>query len=371
MLARELISRSLFATFVPGPGPALRPITAPPLHLPREAITREDQLNGSVVHRAEPSESVEFSLLENGLDFIQSGCQYIARGESKSDLKYGVLHLASGIELVLKARLAAQSWKLLFKDLKKASLHSFRAGKFEGVTMWKCLKRLESQCGIKLSDGQRRSLEVFREKRNQLEHFRIIDTKAALEASAVAPLSVTLDFIRDEFDDEDLSNEELRLIRKIRGLLSQFTTFRNSKLRQIRRMLRRKPPYARVLIPVPHARRKHFRRMSKSSVCSVATGQRRKKPRIYSSRGLEGFQKTKLFGKVTATSAASVQVATIARLLTCCMPTRGPHYICFACGMTWQTGQLDLCGDCGQMKPANEIFANRCLECTKSYLERD
>ena len=50
-------------------------------------------------------EDLQFDLLENGLDFIASGLDHIARGATKTDLKYGVLHLASGIELVLKERL--------------------------------------------------------------------------------------------------------------------------------------------------------------------------------------------------------------------------------------------------------------------------
>ena len=43
-------------------------------------------------------ESVEFELLENGLDFIASGLEAISRAENKGDLKYGVLHLVSCLQ---------------------------------------------------------------------------------------------------------------------------------------------------------------------------------------------------------------------------------------------------------------------------------
>jgi hypothetical protein len=70
-------------------------------------------------------EELHFELLENGLDFISSGLAYVARGETKSDLKYGVLHLASGIELVLKERLRQEDWTLVFKQPEKADENNY------------------------------------------------------------------------------------------------------------------------------------------------------------------------------------------------------------------------------------------------------
>lgn len=49
-------------------------------------------------------EDLQFELLEIGLNFIASGLNHIVRATTKADLKYGVLHLASGIELVLKRK---------------------------------------------------------------------------------------------------------------------------------------------------------------------------------------------------------------------------------------------------------------------------
>ena len=76
--------------------------------------------------KQEESRDLSFVLLENGLDFIASGLRYIARGETKSDLKYGVLHLASGIELVLKERLRQEDWRLVFVKPDKAEAAKIR-----------------------------------------------------------------------------------------------------------------------------------------------------------------------------------------------------------------------------------------------------
>lgn len=64
-------------------------------------------------------DSVEFGLLENGLDFIQSAINYLIKSQDKYDIKYGLLHLSSGVELVFKYRLLIEDWELLFQDIKK------------------------------------------------------------------------------------------------------------------------------------------------------------------------------------------------------------------------------------------------------------
>lgn len=51
------------------------------------------------------TKDIHFELLENGLDFLLSGIEYLARGKEKRDIKYGVLHTVSGVELILKERL--------------------------------------------------------------------------------------------------------------------------------------------------------------------------------------------------------------------------------------------------------------------------
>lgn len=56
---------------------------------------------------------VQYTMLENGMDFIISGISYLQRAELKNEeeniqgreLKYALLHLSSGIELVFKSRL--------------------------------------------------------------------------------------------------------------------------------------------------------------------------------------------------------------------------------------------------------------------------
>ena len=56
---------------------------------------------------------MQYSMLENGMDFIISGILHLQKAESENaeeniqgrELKYSFLHSSSGIELVFKSRL--------------------------------------------------------------------------------------------------------------------------------------------------------------------------------------------------------------------------------------------------------------------------
>jgi hypothetical protein len=106
-------------------------------------------------------EDLQFELLENGLDFIASGLNYIVRATTKGDLKYGVLHLASGIELVLKERRRQEDWSLVFKDIDDADEERYKAGDFRSVDHQECLKRLEEECGIEISRENKGKLSAL------------------------------------------------------------------------------------------------------------------------------------------------------------------------------------------------------------------
>jgi hypothetical protein len=178
-------------------------------------------------------DEVRFELLENGLDFIASGLNHIARSDSKSDLKYGVLHLSSGIELVLKARLQQEDWKLLFSNPDKADESRYKAGNFWSIGLDDCLLRLEEECGIGISEEGIEKLGAIRVRRNRLEHFAIVDTKSAIESVAAQALGVVLDFIGEAFEGIMLSEQENKLLLRVRERLKEFDTFTKERLAEI------------------------------------------------------------------------------------------------------------------------------------------
>jgi hypothetical protein len=76
---------------------------------------------------------LEYSLLENGLDFMVSGVREVSGAHDQRRLKYGVLHLGAGIELVLKEKLRRFDWKLLFRYPKRIDQQKYLSGDFVSV----------------------------------------------------------------------------------------------------------------------------------------------------------------------------------------------------------------------------------------------
>ena len=58
----------------------------------------------------------QLNLLANGLDFILGAAERAAIGAPR-DLKYAMLNLVDGVELLVKARLEQEHWTLLFDQV--------------------------------------------------------------------------------------------------------------------------------------------------------------------------------------------------------------------------------------------------------------
>lgn len=75
---------------------------------------------------------MKITLIENALDFILSALEHAQVDEARS-LKYAVLHLSDGVDLVLKEKLRREHWSLLFADINKASESALTSREFPGL----------------------------------------------------------------------------------------------------------------------------------------------------------------------------------------------------------------------------------------------
>jgi len=102
-------------------------------------------------------QSITFTPLENGLDFILRALGYLADDPTtKQDLKYAVLHSHSGVELILKERLRREHWSLVFEKPEEASKEKYESGKFISVQWKTCLNRLHEICEVEIDEAQRK-----------------------------------------------------------------------------------------------------------------------------------------------------------------------------------------------------------------------
>lgn len=177
---------------------------------------------------------VRFDLLENGLDFILEALDAINIKSNNKKLKYGLIHLCSGVELIFKEILRNKDWTLLFQELKHANEEHLRTGNFESVRFRTSISRLESKCSVKFSDEERDIIFDLRKKRNKIEHFKVDESVSALRGLSSKVLNIIIHLIDQKIDIKKASPLSKKYIKILPNELSKFNSYvteRNKKIR--------------------------------------------------------------------------------------------------------------------------------------------
>ena len=114
--------------------------------------------------------SFQLGLLENGLDFILGAAERAVLGTPR-DLKYAVLNLVDGVELLVKARLEKEHWALLFDEVDKASQEKLKQGDFKSVDFAQAYNRLRDIAGVEIDNTAWKHLNELRKLRNRTRHY--------------------------------------------------------------------------------------------------------------------------------------------------------------------------------------------------------
>lgn len=117
------------------------------------------------------SQQLRITLLDNALDFLLSAAEAVNRNAGPRSLKEAVLHLANGIELVIKARIAQEHWSLIFANIDQASYAKIVSGDFVSVDYGKAIERLREIVGVAVARQSDEHLQSLRKQRNRLTHF--------------------------------------------------------------------------------------------------------------------------------------------------------------------------------------------------------
>lgn len=184
---------------------------------------------------------IDLQLLKNGLCFLEEAVRKlkdsdIDNNDENQPLKYAILHLFSGIFLILKEKLKQEHWSLLFEDIDKADLKKLKTGDFKGVSFQTCLNRLENISSLKLSREQKKYLNQLQNNRNKLEHFFQQEDKEAFKSLLVINLDIVFAFITKNF--QDLPEENTKQINDIKDFSYQIGKFVKSKLKEIKPQLK-------------------------------------------------------------------------------------------------------------------------------------
>ncbi|NFO67017.1 hypothetical protein FDC27_08600 [Clostridium botulinum] len=124
---------------------------------------------------------MKFTMFENGLDFILDSIRHLQKYEGiqsddikeKKELKYSLIHLSSGIELILKDRLYRVHWTYIFSDMNKANKKELKDYSFNSVDGVKVIDRLKNLCNVELNKNDENEIIKIRKLRNKIEHFEV------------------------------------------------------------------------------------------------------------------------------------------------------------------------------------------------------
>lgn len=183
------------------------------------------------------SENIQFDIIENGLDFVTSGIEHILKDKSPNQLKYAILHLSAGTELLLKELLKNEHWSLIFENPNSAKYELLKTGEFKSVDFETLITRLVNICDIQLSEKDISILKQLKKLRNKIEHFEFNENPRAIKSLASKVLCLLLHFINEYFDVKSLSNTAQDDIEKLRIAITKFKEFANLRTAQIKKQI--------------------------------------------------------------------------------------------------------------------------------------
>ena len=143
-------------------------------------------------------------LLSNAMDSIVHGLEHYVEGlNSATNYKFAILHIAQGIELILKERLRQEHWVLIYDKVEKPN-------KSRTIDFETAVARLQSICKLSL-DKYIDGLRGLRNARHEIEHYKVSlsEKEAAMLIGSNIPFLI--EFLEDELKttlQEHIRDEE-------------------------------------------------------------------------------------------------------------------------------------------------------------------
>ncbi|SCD70040.1 hypothetical protein GA0115240_12044 [Streptomyces sp. DvalAA-14] len=200
-----------------------RAVPLPNLEVPR--VHRPLQWIPLADHQAVGDPGFHFPVVHNGMDYLLSVLEFLDEPTAR-DVKYAVLHLQAGTEVLLKWPLARRDWRLVVEPDREGRICDeahFHRGAFRSIGIVAARRLLKEELGVAISNRDFRAINALAEYRNRLQHFGMAGLAAApvavVEARAVKVLDFLLDFIHNHLrphldaGDTEHVDEQMELVR--------------------------------------------------------------------------------------------------------------------------------------------------------------
>lgn len=308
------------------------------------------------------SDQITCSLIENSLDYLLLAGEQAQEGSERM-LKHAVATLGDGVELLLKARLEATDWKLVFADEARASLTDYQNGNFKSVTVDDAIKRLRDKCGVALRSKHKKVLHSLRNLRNKVRHFALTADRTSVTTLIAKTYSFALDFIGEHLDSgkSSLPDELARL----RGLLGEFEDFVNHRMAEIQPELNSNR-FA-VYVDCPACTQPALHADGGTAICLFCSRRTDGEHAAYEWAVSQfGWQSPK-DELISPSTEACPECGSDACVNVGLATDSDVGYLCFSCG---EHGEYDHCSGCG-MLTSDDYPGSYCGDCWGDMLDRN
>lgn len=321
-------------------------------------------------HGSSQPNPASLPLFENGLDFLASAVEHLRSEATPRNLKYAVLHLASGIELVLKERLRQHDPAQIYQDPKKFDRVDYATGDFTGPKTEVILDRLAA-AGVHVVAADKADLVQLRKKRNRAEHFHLDDTAAAISASTARTLGFALDFIASEIDTSALSTAASNQLETIRAALPQLEHFVSHRIESIAAKL---ADAVTAIVECPYCGQATsvLDEGANCQFCGAsATAEEGADEYAHLVLGESHYKSSKQGIAWVVSPCPECQADTFVDRAAARDPEAADRWVCFNCGSAWPSGSLSRCDHCDETIAAGDDEITICGDCLSAMILKE
>lgn len=309
----------------------------------------------------------EWGLFENAIDYLREAVRRLEGEVDRQDLKYAILHLGSGLELLLKERLRQDDWRQLFRNPDEATEEVYRSGAFISANVRQVMNRLEEISGVEISATDRAHVGALRDRRNPLEHFRIRDSREAVSAAASSALGFGLEFISRELEDETLDSDLRAELAEIRGALPELQEFVAHRLAEVESQIAQ----GATVVECPRC----FQETAiiedgmHCVFCGFAFGLDRIEASaedwVAAVLGISEYRIVKEGGEMPLSSCPTCELRALVDRGIVGDGHSGERWVCLACGDVRLEGSMSHCARCGELFDSSE-GGTVCSDCFRA-----
>uniref|UniRef100_UPI003AABC029 hypothetical protein n=2 Tax=Alistipes sp. TaxID=1872444 RepID=UPI003AABC029 len=310
---------------------------------------------------------ITLNLLENGLDFLCEALTPIVQTQDERKLKYSVLHICAGVELILKKIVFDINWQWIFKDESKASEQALSTGNFESINFGGIKYKL-SLAGLNLPLDVVSHIEALRRKRNMIEHYAMQDEIAsALRGNVSVVLDDVINLINKHITFD--TSRAKRLYDELRRQAAKFREYNDRLLERLEPELQEARDNEAVILQCPSCFL-NFLTAIPGEEAECLHCHYRADPEKLADDTLERIEEVDAYTIIKDGGEYPQYDCPICHFHSLIRYNNGTYH-CFNCDQDWDAEEIRYCTLCGEIYEIDDDDLGLCRNCMEQKMSID